>query len=793
MDPALEAKLNSLIQAVQDTNTGQQALLTKLGASAGGGSDAGDIGSGTGGSPDFTPSAATESSMKEMFGDAYHALTESSKLLHSAQDEIAHVIVDISKPYTGLLHGAQEAFGGLQNYMDKSNKAMSAYADTLTGAVDEFYLGQEEMLKITVGNNKLGIRAWAKDANDALETYQHVMKTHQADADELMKDFNKGTAMSLKLYSKGLGIQSEDIGKFVSLQMTRTRKGGTDMLDQFAKAVKQVADTTKKSSKVIAQNAMTMASNLDRYGNMGVDAMARLSGAITQVGLDVGSIDGMISKFQGFESAAGAIGNLTAAFGLQLDAMEMFKLANTDQEAFFHRMREEMLAQGVAFEDLNIQQRRILKDQLNLGSMEALERFLDPDRIVSSMEEIQAATEAPEVKSGLDMIGEDVALLPDAMRNSAEEANAAWYHGFTKGMGRQLSQTSQDFRRVQESALQLRTQTASDIVGDKLKDVVVGIDTTKMREEFVSAMTETQNEIFGKEGSFTKAVDGMLDKMSATFEEWFKTKSTPKMFKTMVKGFNYSADQMDEKWSGMLSVMKDKSDIELREALLDPSSDVSKVLKEIKIEKMDLSKLTKDEIKDLKEKHGIELSQLKLLKDANELHKARKKDLGDEIDIMLKRKEEGVSFDDIHSDTKEEWMKKFQMNEEGLRGMYEQDSTGTDYAAELTGMAMERELAQAEAKKKEATAQEAVPDEYTSKEPGYGSLKNLSVSFKPATEKRVDVLSQRLDKLTTTLEKMISDGSIVKTDVNLSLNTEQFVSYVTENYVGGRKILSTTE
>ena len=51
----------------------------------------------------------------------------------------------------------------------------------------------------------------------------------------------------------------------------------------------------------------------------------------------------MTNKFMNFDSAAQKMGDLSALFGIQMDAMEMTYLANEDQEEFLFRMREEIL------------------------------------------------------------------------------------------------------------------------------------------------------------------------------------------------------------------------------------------------------------------------------------------------------------------------------------------------------------------------------------------------------------------------------------------------------------------
>ena len=47
------------------------------------------------------------------------------------------------------------------------------------------------------------------------------------------------------------------------------------------------------------------------------------------------------------------MGDMSAMFGVQMDAMEMMYLANEDEEAFLHKMREQMMDQGVDVENMS--------------------------------------------------------------------------------------------------------------------------------------------------------------------------------------------------------------------------------------------------------------------------------------------------------------------------------------------------------------------------------------------------------------------------------------------------------
>ena len=44
-------------------------------------------------------------------------------------------------------------------------------------------------------------------------------------------------------------------------------------------------------------------------------------------------------------------------------------LANEDQEAFMHRMRDQFIDQGIAVEDMNLAQKRVLADTVGMSTV----------------------------------------------------------------------------------------------------------------------------------------------------------------------------------------------------------------------------------------------------------------------------------------------------------------------------------------------------------------------------------------------------------------------------------------
>ena len=102
-----------------------------------------------------------------------------------------------------------------------------------------------------------------------------------------------------------------------------------------------------------------------------------MSTAIKQVGITFNDLDNLVGKFEGFDSAASAVGDLTSVFGVQMDAMEMMYLANENEEEFLFRLREQLLDQGINLETMSDTRKRFLANQLNMNQQQLHTFFLE--------------------------------------------------------------------------------------------------------------------------------------------------------------------------------------------------------------------------------------------------------------------------------------------------------------------------------------------------------------------------------------------------------------------------------
>ena len=85
------------------------------------------------------------------------------------------------------------------------------------------------------------------------------------------------------------------------------------------------------SSEEIVADTITMMNNVQMFGFRTPDEFARISKAARDAHASVSELAGVMGKFDTFETAASAVGDLNATLGTNFDALELMTLKYTDQ------------------------------------------------------------------------------------------------------------------------------------------------------------------------------------------------------------------------------------------------------------------------------------------------------------------------------------------------------------------------------------------------------------------------------------------------------------------------------
>jgi hypothetical protein len=374
----------------------------------------------------------------------------------------------------------QEMFGGLRDLTSEGNTQAGQARNAFTKLYQTYARDSGEILKDS--GQKIPLYAAFNSASDMAERFNYLIKNESIDAIAALRSTNKDLARDMALLGEGLNYTSAETSTFIKREISLFGTATGKMLSDAAKYAKAMEGATGISSKIIAQNIEGIMADTKTFGNVTVEEAARMSASLAQLNLDYGAVNQTVAQFQTFEQAASAVGQLTSVFGVHLDALELTRLANEDQEAFLHRIRDQFLATGKSVETMSRAEKAFLADTLQLSDVEAVERLFasGPEAALSSMDQLASATKAATDLSPdqvLASMGENIRSIDDAsqitfnrlraqMQKTWEgpfveqlvQAERAWiattldeFSGLQKGVGQRVVLIQKELERLKDT------------------------------------------------------------------------------------------------------------------------------------------------------------------------------------------------------------------------------------------------------------------------------------------------------------------------------------------------------
>ena len=418
----------------------------------------------------------------------------------------------------------QRTYGGVADVDNITNqtalaaqKQMKSSLNTFTSFGDALKDLPEE-LKTTIPGTTEQINILARvfeDTNEMAQAERDLTMTFYDKYQLRFNEMSQTQTQQASTYAKGMGISMDEVGQLMQRQIQRTGKAGTEILEKVSAFSTQVAAATGVSYKQIVDGVKNIMVNVETFGNVQEDEAARIAGTLQQLGTSYRSFGNMVNKFMSFDTAAAEKGKLTSVFGVHMDAMEMMQLANEDEEAFLHRIRDSFDEQGIAMEDLTKAQRNLVASSLGLEAGE-VENFFDSDLLTVGMEDMEKATEEADLGAAF----QDMIINADFTRKSLADLQKIADQRIMLPLVDEAKRLDAGFQKVKNIGMDKVMNgigTASEgaaLAFGTLTGVVNGLsDKTAMIEQLKAAgATEIAKELAKKDGDMMEA----LMKLNAT-------------------------------------------------------------------------------------------------------------------------------------------------------------------------------------------------------------------------------------------------------------------------------------
>ena len=220
-------------------------------------------------------------------------------------------------------------------------------------------------------------------------------------------------------FQETMGFTGQEVAVLLRRGFIESGETSEEILNNIALHASEIEKATGIPMKAISEGMKDILSDMETFTNMTEAGAGRLTASLTETGVSLRGFKGLMEPFRDFTTAAQKMGDLSSIFGIQLDAMEMMYLANERPEEFFHRLRDDMIAQGVDMENMSAARQRTLAKTLGL-TIEETRTFLETGERMTSMSELQAASQKAASRDSVEAIG----LLKDQKIGEVFDAGA---------------------------------------------------------------------------------------------------------------------------------------------------------------------------------------------------------------------------------------------------------------------------------------------------------------------------------------------------------------------------------
>jgi len=287
-------------------------------------------------------------------------------------------------------------------------------------------------------------------------------------------------------YAKGLGLEQTEVADLMQENIRRTGEASNSLLEEVSAYSKSISAATGQSYKVISNGIKEIILDVQNFGDIQVDEAARIVSSLDMMGVSYQSFGSMVNKFMSFESAASAISDLTSVFGVHLDAMEMMQLANEDEEAFLHRLRDSFDEQGIAMDDLSKAQRNMIASTLSMKATE-VDQFFGEDLLMTMDELTEATDEADLTTAFSDMI--EQAKYTEKSIDDLNEAtlNSLLFNEVGPKRIQQLRDSMQGFNKEMQQSIGTLNKEMSKTIKEGFDETASFIENSVDENQWVAA------------------------------------------------------------------------------------------------------------------------------------------------------------------------------------------------------------------------------------------------------------------------------------------------------------------
>lgn len=266
------------------------------------------------------------------------------------------------------------------------------------------------------------------------KTFQMRVDFLQSFGDTSSNLFNKTSKEMLKngmIFANAMDLEASEVANLISTTFSETGEATDKILHEITNQATSIGKAVGIPMKTLSKGIVQVKTDMNTFTDMTVESAARMVASLSQVGLSIPKFGQVLNQFRDFDSAASKLGDLSATFGIQMDAMEMMYLSNEDPEEFLHRIREQFEAQGVEIESMSKTKQRALASQMGL-EVDEMKRFLNYENEFADIESLRAESAEASSKTQVDAMKELTLAMTEVIKtqqqlNATKQASTSMF------------------------------------------------------------------------------------------------------------------------------------------------------------------------------------------------------------------------------------------------------------------------------------------------------------------------------------------------------------------------------
>lgn len=426
----------------------------------------------------------TEGSAAAGIKEYYERLGDTTKLKNATDAQI-ELLENVNKG-NGIFKSAGDIIPALMKGMTGFGKATE---DAALKAIPAFN-AQGMSLKEIMGGSQNVLEGFAHVLNDVQLGMTFIAdqagKTGMQIAEDLARvDF------AIKAY----GISNSDVTEMIRLNYVKTGKANTDYFHEVTKAAEIADQAYGIAADEIVADTIKMSNNIQMFGFRAPEEFARISKAARDSHASIEDLTAIMGRFDTFENASAAVGDLNATLGTNFDSIELMTLKYTDPVKMIDKLREGFKATGKSFEEMFMSPERLpfLTSTLSTLSMstETLRSLFDDASSSSEIMRQQAEAADKVNRSGID--------TDELMKTRIVQVNAA---------ARDVS----DMTKRLDEAAQLMAGSSRSIVKASQE---VNTQILQLSNQVIEKFAPEQEKLIKKAaGAYKTIIDGVVEALN---------------------------------------------------------------------------------------------------------------------------------------------------------------------------------------------------------------------------------------------------------------------------------------